>query len=66
VKNGLIVVGMPLARPCAWLAFATMCATIAAAQIAARAAAARGGELAPPPRARAGYQREPRPGRELS
>ena len=32
-NDGLILVGMPLAWPYAWLAFATMCATIAAAQL---------------------------------
>jgi toxin CptA len=36
-NDGLILVGMPLAWPYAWLAFATMCATIAAAQLAGRA-----------------------------
>ena len=40
-NDGLILVGMPLAWPYAWLAFATMCVTIAMAQIAARAVAAR-------------------------
>ena len=35
-NDGLILVGMPLAWPYAWLAFATMCATIAAAQLAGR------------------------------
>jgi hypothetical protein len=39
--TGLILVGMPLAWPYAWLAFATMCATIALAQVAARAVPAR-------------------------
>jgi toxin CptA len=32
-NDGLILVGMPLAWPYAWLAFATMCATVAAAQV---------------------------------
>ena len=32
-NDGLILVGMPLAWPYAWLAFATMCATIGAAQL---------------------------------
>jgi toxin CptA len=32
-NDGLILVGMPLAWPYAWLAFATMCATIAVAQL---------------------------------
>ena len=32
-NDGLILVGMPLAWPYAWLAFATMCVTIAAAQL---------------------------------
>jgi toxin CptA len=36
-NDGLILVGMPLAWPYAWLAFATMCATIATAQLAGRA-----------------------------
>jgi toxin CptA len=40
-NDGLILVGMPLAWPYAWLAFATMCATIAAAQVASRASQAR-------------------------
>ena len=31
-NDGLILIGMPLLRPYAWLAFATMCLTIAAAQ----------------------------------
>jgi toxin CptA len=35
-NDGLILVGMPLLRPYAWLAFATMCATIAAAVVASR------------------------------
>ena len=35
-NDGLILVGMPLAWPYAWLAFATMCVTIAAAQLAGR------------------------------
>jgi toxin CptA len=39
-NDGLILVGMPLAWPYAWLAFATMCATIALAQLAAGAASA--------------------------
>ena len=38
-NDGLILVGMPLAWPYAWLAFATMCATIATAQLAGRAIA---------------------------
>ena len=40
-NDGLILVGMPLAWPYAWLAFATMCATIAAAQVASRASQTR-------------------------
>jgi len=36
-NDGLILVGMPLAWPYAWLAIATMCATIAVAQLAGRA-----------------------------
>jgi toxin CptA len=35
-NDGLILVGMPLLRPYAWLAFATMCVTIAASQLLAR------------------------------
>lgn len=35
-NDGLILVGMPLLRPYAWLAFGTMCLTIAAAQLARR------------------------------
>jgi toxin CptA len=37
----LVLVGMPLLWPYAWLAFATMCATVAVAQLAARAFAVR-------------------------
>lgn len=33
-NDGLVLVGMPLAWPYAWLAFATMCVTIAGAQLA--------------------------------
>lgn len=40
-NDGLILVGMPLLWPYAWLAFATMCATIAAALLLRRASAAR-------------------------
>jgi len=36
-NDGLVLVGMPLAWPYAWLAVATMCVTIAAAQLAGRA-----------------------------
>jgi toxin CptA len=36
-NDGLILVGMPLLRPYAWLAFATMCVTIAAAIVARKA-----------------------------
>jgi hypothetical protein len=36
-NDGLILVGLPLLRPYAWLAFATMCASIALAILAARA-----------------------------
>jgi toxin CptA len=39
-NDGLVLLAMPLAWPYAWLAFATMCATIAAAQVAARRIAA--------------------------
>lgn len=35
-NDGLILVGMPLAWPYAWVAFATMCVTIAAAQLLRR------------------------------
>ena len=35
-NDGLILVGMPLAWPYAWLAFATMCLAIAGAQLALR------------------------------
>ena len=45
-NDGLILVGMPLGWPYAWLAFATMCATIAAAQLAGRAFAAAPGKRA--------------------
>ena len=38
-NDGLILVGMPLAWPYAWVAIATMCVTIAAAQLAGRALA---------------------------
>jgi toxin CptA len=37
-NDGLILVAMPLAWPYAWLAFATMCVTIAIAQLAGRSA----------------------------
>jgi sulfur transporter len=40
-NDGLVLLGMPLAWPYAWLAFATMCATVALAQLATRAFAAR-------------------------
>jgi hypothetical protein len=39
-NDGLVLLAMPLAWPYAWLAFATMCATIAAAQLTARRIAA--------------------------
>jgi toxin CptA len=35
-NDGLILIGMPLLWPYAWLAFATMCVTIGVAQVAAR------------------------------
>jgi len=35
-NDGLILIGMPLLRPYAWLAFATMCVTIAVALLARR------------------------------
>lgn len=41
-NDGLILIGIPLLQPHAWLAFATMCATIAAALLAQRAWSARG------------------------
>jgi toxin CptA len=40
-NDGLVLVGMPLLHPYAWLAFATMCMTIAAAMLAQRAWARR-------------------------
>lgn len=40
-NDGLILVGMPLLRPYAWLAFATMCLTIGIAILLARGLAAR-------------------------
>ncbi|HKW82259.1 MAG TPA: YeeE/YedE thiosulfate transporter family protein [Burkholderiaceae bacterium] len=44
-NDGLILIGMPLLRPYAWLAFAVMCLTIAAAMLVARRwAAHRAGE----------------------
>jgi len=42
-NDGLILVGMPLAWPYAWLAFATMCVTVATAQLAGRAFDSRAG-----------------------
>lgn len=41
-NDGLILIGLPLLRPYAWLAFATMCLSIAAAMLAARAWSRRG------------------------
>ena len=35
-NDGLILIGMPLLWPYAWVAFATMCLTIAAAQVMQR------------------------------
>lgn len=35
-NDGLILIGMPLLRPYAWVAFATMCVTIATAQLLRR------------------------------
>ena len=32
-NDGLILIGMPLLRPYAWIGFATMCVTIAAAML---------------------------------
>ncbi|HEY9064950.1 MAG TPA: YeeE/YedE thiosulfate transporter family protein [Burkholderiaceae bacterium] len=40
-NDGLILIGMPLLYPYAWLAFATMCVTIAAAMLLSRRLAAR-------------------------
>ncbi|MDQ6638515.1 MAG: YeeE/YedE family protein [Pseudomonadota bacterium] len=40
-NDGLVLLGMPLAWPYAWLAFATMCVTIAIAQLAGHALAKR-------------------------
>ena len=36
-NDGLILVGMPLLWPYAWVAFATMCASIAAAMLVVKA-----------------------------
>jgi toxin CptA len=44
-NDGLILVGMPLLRPYAWLAFAAMCVTIAAAQLGRRRRARVEGEV---------------------
>ena len=41
-NDGLILVGMPLAWPYAWVAFLTMCATVAAALVLRRAGAGSG------------------------
>jgi len=38
-NDGLILIGMPLLRPYAWIGFATLCVTIAAAMLAQRALA---------------------------
>ena len=38
-NDGLILIGMPLLRPYAWIGFATMCLTIAAAMLAQRSLA---------------------------
>ncbi|HET7526182.1 MAG TPA: YeeE/YedE thiosulfate transporter family protein, partial [Burkholderiaceae bacterium] len=35
-NDGLLLIGMPLLRPYAWLAFATMCVTVAAALLLRR------------------------------
>lgn len=45
-NDGLILVGMPLLRPYAWLAFGTMCLTIAAAQIVWQRGRTRAGDRA--------------------
>ena len=39
-NDGLILVGMPLLWPYAWVAFVSMCAAIAAAQLLRRARSA--------------------------
>ncbi len=36
-NDGLILIGMPLPWPCAWLAFLTICASIGLALLARRA-----------------------------
>ena len=41
-NDGLILIGLPLLRPYAWLAFATMCVSIAVALLVARAFGMRG------------------------
>jgi uncharacterized membrane protein YedE/YeeE len=46
-NDGLILVGMPLLLPYAWVAFLTMCVTIAAAQLATKAAKGAIGKVAP-------------------
>ena len=40
--RSLILIGLPLLRPYAWLAFATMCVSIAVALLVARAFGMRG------------------------
>jgi toxin CptA len=45
-NDGLILIGLPLLRPYAWLAFATMCLSIALAMLLARAWARRARPLA--------------------
>ena len=46
-NDGLILVGMPLLWPYAWVAFLTMCVTIAASQLATKAAKGAIGKVAP-------------------
>ena len=45
-NDGLILVGMPLAWPYAWLAFAVMCATVGVALVLRRSVGAAGGRRA--------------------
>jgi toxin CptA len=46
-NDGLILVGMPLLWPYAWVAFLTMCVTIGAAQLATKAVKGAIGKVAP-------------------
>jgi toxin CptA len=45
-NDGLVLVGMPLLRPYAWVAFVAMCVTIGAAQWVQQALAVHGEEQA--------------------